>query len=58
MAKPDYNDENDLNSGVIVIWQGKAYTTGNRRHNLVELFKDGKLSAIAEIKELRRMQDK
>lgn len=30
-------NEEDIDGGVAVKWRGKIYTTGNRRHELVEL---------------------
>jgi len=47
-----YTGEDDLNAGVEVIWKGEKYTTGNRYHDLVELYRDGKLVewvAIVEV---------
>lgn len=39
------NDET-LTSNVPVIWRNKFYTTGNRYHSKVELFRNGKFIRV------------
>jgi hypothetical protein len=41
-----------LKHGQKVTWRGKIYEVGNTYHNLVELYKDGKLVAIVNEKSI------
>ena len=42
--------EDDLNGGVAVLWRGKKYITGNRRHQYVDLRReDGSFVRIVRI---------
>jgi hypothetical protein len=47
-----YKDENDLDAGVVVLYRGKAYTTGNRYKGLVELYAKNKFRRTAKISEV------
>ena len=33
--------EDNLSAGVKVLWRNSEYVTGNRRHDLVDLYEDG-----------------
>ena len=39
-------NEDNLLSGQLVMWRNKFYTTGNRRHELVELYRDNKFIRV------------
>ena len=43
-------DEDDLKSGMTVYYRRGMYTTGNIRHDLVELYRDNELCYIVKIK--------
>ena len=44
---------NCLDSGVVVYWKGKLYTTGNRQNRLVELYYNGDFRANVDAKNIR-----
>ena len=46
-------NEDNLDSSIPVIYQGKRYTTGNRRHDLVELYRGKKFFKIVSMGEIR-----
>ena len=50
-------NENDLDGGEIVIWRGKEYITGNRRHSKVELYKEKKFIRIVNIESVKRKRE-
>jgi hypothetical protein len=43
----------DLKHGQKVTWRGKIYEVGNTYHNLIELYKNGKLVAIVNEKSIK-----
>ena len=45
-----YKNEDDLTGGIEVIYRRGKYITGNRRHDRVELLRDGEIKFIAKIK--------
>ena len=46
--------EDNLRGGVLVVYRGGVYVTGNRRHNLVELNNiSGDLMHIADMKDIK-----
>jgi hypothetical protein len=49
--------EDNLMSGILVLWRKKQYITGNRRHYLVELYKDNKFIRVVSTKHLQLIQD-
>ena len=51
-------NENTLNSDVTVIWRNKQYVTGNRRNNLVELWKGGSFVKIVRTPYLRLVKNR
>ena len=53
MKRPRF--ENDLDGGVRVKYKGEKYTTGNRRHELVELYKDGKFVRTVKISKVKKI---
>jgi len=48
-----YKNENDLSSNIVVLYKNKQYITGNRRHSLVELYKNNKFIVTVPIKEIK-----
>ena len=50
-------NENTLKSDVLVFWRNKEYLTGNRRNNLVELWKDNQFVRIVRTPYLRLVQE-
>ena len=44
--------ENDLDGGVKVEYKGKIFITGNRRHDLVDLYQDGKFIKCVKIEKV------
>ena len=44
----------EIKAGVKVIYKGKEYETGNRRHSLVEIYKDGKFYKVVSVNELTK----
>lgn len=49
--------EDNLKAGELVCWRGKVYRTGNRYHNLVELYRGRKLICAAKISSIRLVRD-
>jgi len=45
--------EDNLRAGVKVFWRNKEYTTGDRGHGLVELYKDNKFIRCVCFKSLK-----
>ena len=57
MADHPMKTEGDLHGGVVVVYKGKLYVTGNRRHDLVELYQGGILKEIVKISRVRLKTD-
>jgi hypothetical protein len=49
-VKKYYENEDDLPGFIEVIYKGEKYITGNRYHDLVELYCDNKLKHVVKIK--------
>lgn len=47
-----YENEDDLDAGVVVFYKDKPYITGNRYHDEVELYYCGKFITTTKIKEV------
>ena len=51
-------DGHYFNDGIKrVVWRNKVYDTGNRRHHLVELYKDGEFIRIASLRHCSQLRE-
>jgi hypothetical protein len=57
MKKKKYKNEDDLKAGVKVYFE-KPFTTGNRRHDEVELYIDGVFYFTTKIKNIYSLEKK
>jgi hypothetical protein len=53
MATETRLTEDNLKAGVIVEYKGKTYETGNRRHTLVELYKNDKFVCTVAMSQVK-----
>ena len=51
-------NENNLLAGQLILWRNKFYTTGNRYHELVELYNNKEVMRIVNINSIRLCREK
>jgi len=49
--------EDNLSAGVKVLWKNQEYITGNRRHNLVDLYRHGDFMRTVNIQSVSLKDD-
>jgi len=53
-----YKNEDDLDNVKHVIWRKEFYEVGNRRHDLVELYRNGVFIRVVKISSLKPVKNK